>query len=76
MVLHIERYENIIKGQFYGHTHWDHFTVFFNEEGAPSNVAFITPSMTTFEELNYGYRIFHVDGLRGPESTWVRYTRR
>ncbi|CAG0921987.1 unnamed protein product [Notodromas monacha] len=67
----VNRYENIIKAQFYGHTHWDEFNVFFNEEGLPSNVAYITPSLTTYEYLNYGYRIFYVDGAREADSTWA-----
>ncbi len=68
----MRRYENIIRAQFYGHTHNDEFSVFYNEDGQPSNVAFVGPSITSWTELNVGYRIFYLDGARGADSTWVR----
>ncbi len=70
------RFAATIKGQFYGHTHFDEFKVFFNRvDKRPSNVAHVGPSLTPFENLNYGYKIYHVDGLRGSNSTWVRNER-
>jgi sphingomyelin phosphodiesterase len=65
------RYESTIKGQFYGHTHVDQFSVYYNEDGDPSSVAIIDPSISPFLGFNYAYRIYHVDGARDADSTWV-----
>jgi hypothetical protein len=58
------RYESTITGQFFGHTHFDHFEVFYDLATLkrPTNVAYISPSVTPFSNLNMGYRIFTVDG--------------
>lgn len=60
----INRYESTVTAQFYGHTHQDEFEVFYDEENPkrPTNIAFIGPSVTTFENNNPGYRIYYVDG--------------
>lgn len=63
----ISRFSNIIKGQFYGHTHSDEFEVFFDHdqlnlakstseltELSPVNTAFLAPSLTTFVGANPG----------------------
>ena len=31
----VERFSNIIRGQFYGHTHYDEFSVLFNNQSEP-----------------------------------------
>ncbi|KAM6907520.1 sphingomyelin phosphodiesterase [Xenentodon cancila] len=60
----VNRYENTITGQFFGHTHLDEFQMFYDEETMtrPLGVAFIAPSVTTFINLNPGYRVYYVDG--------------
>ncbi|XP_053187707.1 sphingomyelin phosphodiesterase [Scomber japonicus] len=60
----INRYESTISGQFFGHTHLDEFQMFYDEETMtrPLGVAFIAPSVTTFVNLNPGYRVYYVDG--------------
>lgn len=80
----IERYENTIQAQFYGHTHADEFEVLYDLEtsskgdqknrkyrrkskrlkfaGRPISVAYLGPSVTTFENHNPAYRIYYVDG--------------
>lgn len=61
-----------MKGQFFGHTHNDEFEIFYDEAlpmGDPhyektykaTNVAYIGPSVTTFGNVNPGYRIYLVD---------------
>jgi len=60
----VERYVNIIKGQFFGHTHWDHF--FINRgvfSGKPLAVEWVAPSVTPYTNLNPSYRIFEADSL-------------
>ncbi|KAM4726068.1 sphingomyelin phosphodiesterase isoform 1-T3 [Anableps anableps] len=60
----VNRYESTITGQFFGHTHLDEFQMFYDEEtmARPLGVAFISPSVTTYVNLNPGYRIYYVDG--------------
>lgn len=70
----INRFENVIVGQFFGHTHQDEFEIFYDEASnddpshqlnsthfaflRPTSVAFIAPSVTTFGGINPGYRIY------------------
>ncbi|XP_061557653.1 sphingomyelin phosphodiesterase isoform X2 [Phycodurus eques] len=58
------RYESTITGQFFGHTHFDEFQMFYDGETMtrPLGVSFIAPSVTTYINLNPGYRVYYVDG--------------
>ncbi|XP_076437537.1 sphingomyelin phosphodiesterase-like isoform X2 [Babylonia areolata] len=60
----VDRFESTISGQFFGHTHKDHFEVFYDTATLtrPTSVAYISPSVTPFSQLNMGYRVFTVDG--------------
>uniref|UniRef100_A0A2C9JLN6 Sphingomyelin phosphodiesterase n=1 Tax=Biomphalaria glabrata TaxID=6526 RepID=A0A2C9JLN6_BIOGL len=60
----ISRYQNSIAGQFFGHTHFDSFSVFYDIETLkiPISVAYVAPSVTPYTDLNMGYRIYTVDG--------------
>lgn len=60
----VNRYESTIAGQFFGHTHVDEFQMFYDEETMtrPVGVAYIAPSVTTYINLNPGYRVYYVDG--------------
>nr|XP_033804455.1 sphingomyelin phosphodiesterase [Geotrypetes seraphini] len=66
----VNRYESTISAQFFGHTHLDEFEMFYDEETLtrPVSVAFLSPSVTTYINLNPGYRVFHIDG-NYPESS-------
>ncbi len=72
----VDRFTNIIRGQFYGHTHNDQFEVVrsYNNDSSPVGVIYITPSLTTYKKfnrtkillfsytrLNPSFRIFEVD---------------
>lgn len=61
----VNRYQNTISGQFFGHTHYDSFQVFYDEEtrSVPVNVAYVGPSVTAYAGLNMGYRFYIVDGI-------------
>ncbi|XP_069175659.1 sphingomyelin phosphodiesterase-like [Procambarus clarkii] len=59
----VVRYENTIRGLFYGHTHFDELEIFHDGE-RPVGVAYIAPSQTPWYGLNPAYRIYYVDGDR------------
>ena len=56
----INRFKNIVIGQFFGHTHDDEFQIFFNGTEA-INMAFLAPSETTLDGINPAYRIYEMD---------------
>lgn len=95
----IARYESTVTAQFYGHTHFDEFEVFYDPKdlsefcpdiiyapraqhlsnfsflsspssssfqfyliGRATSIAYIGPSVTPYDNLNPGYRIYYVDG--------------
>lgn len=60
------RYEATITAQFFGHTHFDEFELFYDPKdlGRAVGVSYICPSVTPFTNLNPGYRIYYVDGDR------------
>ncbi len=58
------RFSKIISAQFFGHTHSDNFVVYRNS-GKVENVAFVTPSLTTFEYRMPTFRIFEVNKSNG-----------
>jgi hypothetical protein len=66
----IDRFNNTIRGTFFGHTHSDELGVFYTNNGTvqtaetAANVAYIMPSVTTYTNLNAGFRYYLVD----PES--------
>jgi sphingomyelin phosphodiesterase len=76
----ISRYESTITAQFFGHTHFDEFELFYDTQdlGRPVSIAYIGPSVTPYYDLNPGYRIYYVDGDREHSTravldheTWV-----
>ncbi|KAA0199149.1 hypothetical protein HAZT_HAZT000078 [Hyalella azteca] len=60
----VARYEGVIAGIFYGHTHKDHFQMFFDPDdpSRPIEVGFVAQSQTTYSDLNSGYKIYTIDG--------------
>lgn len=58
------RYESTITSQFFGHTHADEFEVFYDTQdlGRAVSIAYIGPSVTPYNDLNPGYRIYYIDG--------------
>jgi len=67
----INRFYKTITGQFFGHTHHDEFRLFYDMETftKPISIAYVAPSVTTYHELNPGYRIYSIDGQQG-NKTW------
>lgn len=59
----IERFEDIIAAQFYGHTHYDEYVVFYDVETMNRSLGFgfVAPSVTTWTTHNPSYRIYTID---------------
>jgi len=71
----INRYEQTVTAQFYGHTHADEFQLFYDPEqrNRATNIAYIGPSVTPYYGLNPTYRIYNVrasDGRVIDHETW------
>jgi sphingomyelin phosphodiesterase len=51
-------------GQFFGHTHHDSVEIHYDDKNVSraTNVVYISQSVTTYQYLNLGYRIFIIDG--------------
>lgn len=69
----IDRFESTVTGQFFGHTHYDEIEMFYSlpDLKRPTNVAYVAPSVTTFENLNPGFRVYMVDGDRHGSTRYV-----
>ncbi|XP_068626319.1 sphingomyelin phosphodiesterase [Battus philenor] len=76
----INRYESTITAQFFGHTHFDEFEVFYdpNDLGRATSIAYVGPSVSPYYDLNLGYRIYYIDGdhdattrLVVDHETWI-----
>ncbi|XP_069737768.1 sphingomyelin phosphodiesterase [Phaenicophaeus curvirostris] len=69
----VNRFEGTIAAQFFGHTHLDEFEIFYDEEtlSRPLSIAFVAPSVTTYIDLNPGFRIYEVDGCYEGSSAAV-----
>lgn len=63
----VDRFNNTIRGTFFGHTHFDEFGVFYTNNATvqtadtATNVAYIGQSVTTYTDLNAGFRYYLVD---------------
>lgn len=60
----VDRFNYIIRGQFFGHTHNDHisfFTAFNDTSRKITNNYMVAPSFTTSTERNPRYRMLKVD---------------
>ncbi|CAL1543338.1 unnamed protein product [Lymnaea stagnalis] len=60
----VNRYENTIVNQFYGHSHKDWFEMFYDNVNfkRPVGFGFIAPSITPGSDINPIYRIYTMDG--------------
>lgn len=76
----INRYESTVTAQFFGHTHYDEFQLFYDEyrRHRVTNIAYIGPSVTSYYSLNPGYRIYNIEGdfegsrkMVTDHETWV-----
>ncbi|RWS17696.1 sphingomyelin phosphodiesterase-like protein 2 [Dinothrombium tinctorium] len=56
----IERFQQLIVGQYFGHTHFDEIRLIYSlvDEKTPIGVQYITPAQTQFSHTNSAYRKF------------------
>ena len=70
----VNRYQTTIRAQFYGHTHWDHLRLFY-EDFDPlkkaTNVAYVTPSVTTWVGMDPAFRVYEIDHWDNPNPTFT-----
>ena len=71
-MLSFGRYEDTIVGQFFGHAHSSFYEMFYDEANLtrPVSVVLIPGSVTTYSDLNPGFRIYELDGNYS-QSSWV-----
>jgi len=70
----IDRFTNIIRGQFYGHTHHDEFQV--NQGFADKTavgVLWMVPSVTTYSDLHPSFRIYEIDAETNQPVNFYQY---
>lgn len=69
----VTRYSDTIRAQFYGHTHWDHMRLFYEDydKNKPVNVAYVTPSVTTWIGMDPSFRIYEIDHWDNNDSTFA-----
>lgn len=69
----INRYESTVTAQFFGHTHFDEFEIFYDTEdySRATSIAYVGPSVTPYYNLNPGYRIYYIDGDRDQSTRMV-----
>lgn len=56
----LERYQHIVKAQFYGHNHRDEFRIYYslNNPQKPISFAFVNPALTSYSQTNPAYRVY------------------
>jgi sphingomyelin phosphodiesterase len=59
----VERFNATIKGQYFGHTHFDEIRILYssNNKSLPIGVAYLTPSVTAYEMVNPAFRMYTID---------------
>jgi sphingomyelin phosphodiesterase len=66
----IDRYSDIIKGQWYGHSHEQDYKLTFEADtGRPISVSYVGGSGVT-DGMNSAFNVYWADGERNAESTW------
>ncbi|KAF7494543.1 Sphingomyelin phosphodiesterase [Sarcoptes scabiei] len=57
----LQIYHPIIRGQFFGHTHYDEFRIFYSSRLEPISMAYLAPSVTTYLNVNPAFRFYQTD---------------
>lgn len=57
----LETFKNVIRGQFFGHTHHDEIRIYYNTKQEPIGTAYLGPSVTTYLDVNPAFRFYTMD---------------
>lgn len=59
----VERFQDTILAQYYGHTHADEFRVLYSVANETKSIGFefVAPSLTTYTEYNPAYRVYQMN---------------
>ena len=68
-------YQDVVTAQFFSHTHLNEIQLFKDARERPFSVSYVAPSLTPWQNVNPGYRIYNIDGARGNRSSWVSHER-
>lgn len=70
----IDRFNDTVLAQYYGHTHRDEYRLFYSpsQTDVPIGLAYIGPSITPFTENNPAYRLYYMDetGMLNDHETY------
>lgn len=71
----VEKYAPIIKGQFFGHTHMDELRLYYSASNSSKAIglAYVTPSVTTFCDVNPAFRLYNTDPSTGTVVDYRTY---
>jgi len=62
----VNRFENTVAGQFFGHTHNEQYKVLYSDpedfHSRPTSVIYSAPSISTYSFYQPAYRIYTIDG--------------
>ena len=64
-------YQDVVTAQFFSHTHLNEIQLYKDDRDRPFSVSYVAPSLTPWQNVNPGYRIYTIDGARGNRSSWV-----
>lgn len=67
------RFESTVTAQFFGHSHSDHYAIFYDNENftRPVSILYIGGAVTPQNDMNPGFRIYTADGNYSG-SSWVK----
>ena len=71
----IDRYQNIIRGYFSGHSHSEYLTIvheYYNEE-KPTQINYICSGLTTFSEYQPSFRMYLIDKKELYVQDFIQY---
>ena len=71
----LERYQNIIRGYFSGHSHSEYMTIVkeYTNQSKPNIIDYITSGLTTYSSYNPSFRIFEIDSIDYYVEDFIQY---
>ena len=71
----LERYQNIIRGYFSGHSHSEYMTIVkeYTNKNKPNIIDYVTSGLTTYSSYNPSFRIFEIDSVDFYVEDFIQY---